>query len=793
VAFQQLYYTSCEHGVGGYAGFQFNAVSQGVGARLMREVEQLTTYELPSWDSSPADAPVNLCHVRGSARGEAIVANVVYAGADFSGRAGNYFAHALVTEDPELDFGGLLPVEMWESPIWSRTQAENTVLPAISEALPRGSLDRPAIAAFVEAQHDGPAVLARLLSAVDKALDGGRSLILWSPTSTQNAQWIAAVSYLLENARAREMSFFTYTRRPAQCRVHVIGTVPGTVTSPAALADSFRVFDMTSRTTPDVRTHPLADLLTQVGVLRAAGLWRQAATLATGTERSFDEWYPIASAAAVLLGVEPLPEAAVLLDRHTELSDDQLRPLVLTAKAARALGQLQRIEVILVNRAIAQLDRGRLPHAATPIVTTEAIELALMGCERLLRSTSALATLTVLDWAREIGIRPDPELVERCGYRVIGPALPGLRNDRRVVQVGRTYPSFARGVARFLSASEPDTAVRLLDGVAGELLDRGDLSSYPELREKLLLEDVRLGLVPPIEAWRVLVELRPPTAPPWSDKRLIAHLWPDGLQTAGEAARLLSLLDGDLRGAAVVVLLDGALQQPRRIGELGAWLDLTDRVLAHPVFAQLPSVTRRRVSAVEGLSEMLERARHLLRQRDMSWYAALDERIGRLPPDTCDLLCHYLAYLTLTVPRPWEQLTACSEAVFDAVCLQARVRLEAAKPDHHLAARSFQSFHELCRRHAPRAQPLESTVLLPTITRWSSHDLREVKTILKRQSRDLWRGQDAPPGRILHKRRPRDLARDFKGWCKRNAIADDSKARTISIPWHRRLQWRSRE
>jgi hypothetical protein len=815
VAFQQLYYTSCEHGVGGYAGFQFNAVSQGVGARLMREVEQLTTYELPSWDASPADAPVNLCHVRGSGRGEAIVANVVYAGADFSGRAGNYFAHALVAEDPELDFGGLLPVEMWESPAWSRTQADSTVLTTISAALPRGSIDRPTIAAFLEARHDAPAVLARLLSAVDKALDGGRSLILWSSTSTENAQWIAAVSYLLENARAREMSFFTYTRRPAQCRAHVIGTVPGSVTSPAALADSFRVFDMTSRTTPDVEIHPLADLLTQVGVLRAAGLWRQAATLATGTERSFDEWYPIASAAAVLLGVEPLPAAAVgaiagwlpeaalpaphvetvltvLLDRHGELSDEQLRPLVLTAKAARAFGQLQRIEVILVNRAIVQLDRGRPPHAATPIVTTEAIELAVTGCERLIRSTSASAILTVLDWAREIGIRPNPELLERCGHRVIGPALPTLRNDRRVVQVGRTFPSFARGVAGFLSASGPSTAARLLDGVAGELLDRGDLSRYPELREKLLVEDVRSGLVPPIEAWRELVELRPPTAPPWSDKHLMVRLWPDGLQTADEAARLLSLLDGDLRGSPVVVLLDGALQQPR-IDELSAWLGLTDQVLAHPVFTQLPSATKRRVRALKGLGETLERARYLLKQRDMSWYEALDERIGRLPPDTCDLLRHYLAYLTLTAPRPWEQLATCSGPVFDAVCLQARTRLGAAKPDHHLAARLFQSFHELRRSLAPRAQPLESAVLLPTITRWPSHDLREVKNILRRQSRDLWRAQVTSRRRILRERRQRNLTADFKAWCKRNAIASDSKVRTIPLPWHRDAQWRSRE
>ena len=29
MAFQQLYYTSCEHGLSGYAGYQFNAITPG--------------------------------------------------------------------------------------------------------------------------------------------------------------------------------------------------------------------------------------------------------------------------------------------------------------------------------------------------------------------------------------------------------------------------------------------------------------------------------------------------------------------------------------------------------------------------------------------------------------------------------------------------------------------------------------------------------------------------------------------------------------------------------------------
>ena len=105
------------------------------------------------------------------------------------------------------------------------------------------------------------------------------------------------------------------------------------------------------------------------------------------------------------------------------------------------------------------------------MATAEGIQLAVTSCERLLGSADAAATLTVLDWARETGLNPDPQLVERCGRDVIGPALPAMGDDRRIIRVGQAYPALARGLAAYLTASGPDTALRLLGGVAGELLD----------------------------------------------------------------------------------------------------------------------------------------------------------------------------------------------------------------------------------------------------------------------------------------------------------------------------------
>ncbi|HSR22603.1 MAG TPA: hypothetical protein VLW53_03565, partial [Candidatus Eisenbacteria bacterium] len=107
MAFQQLYYTSCENGLGGYGGYQFNAITPGVPAAVMREVEDRTVYEPPGWlladpcPDEPEAYPVAFSHGTSEATGVAITAQVVFTGTDYSGRPGNYFAHVLVTGTPE--------------------------------------------------------------------------------------------------------------------------------------------------------------------------------------------------------------------------------------------------------------------------------------------------------------------------------------------------------------------------------------------------------------------------------------------------------------------------------------------------------------------------------------------------------------------------------------------------------------------------------------------------------------------------------------------------------------------
>lgn len=130
----QLYYTSCETGLSGFAGFQFNAVTPGLPPQILREVETLTSYQPPRQvGSKPAAADIAACPVSlvYSAEPTTIVARVVFVGTDFSRRSGNYFAHALVSGDGPGPFSEVLPIELWDSPLWVAEPIDGTELPAL--------------------------------------------------------------------------------------------------------------------------------------------------------------------------------------------------------------------------------------------------------------------------------------------------------------------------------------------------------------------------------------------------------------------------------------------------------------------------------------------------------------------------------------------------------------------------------------------------------------------------------------------------------------------------------------
>ncbi|MEU5857186.1 GTPase-associated protein 1-related protein [Nocardiopsis dassonvillei] len=309
MGFAQLYYTSCEHGLSGYAGYQFNAATPGVDPRVLREVERFTVYEPPRSRERVDEHPVNLCYSP-DVGGVPVVSRVVSSGDDPSGRPGNYFAHSLVAAGPGES--GPLPAELWEADFWAEEPVGDpglSELPELSEPeIGPGPLDRPRTDAWVRGRS--AEVVARLLLAVDDAVDDSRPLVLVAD-STSVAHWVAALSHLLPPRRARLLSFATYCGDPDEALVQVVGVAPDSDT--ALWRDRFTVYDPEedppdALPEPDPRARAVADRLVRLGTRRAAVLWHRARPYASGREGALADWLPVLAAASLLDADAPARE-----------------------------------------------------------------------------------------------------------------------------------------------------------------------------------------------------------------------------------------------------------------------------------------------------------------------------------------------------------------------------------------------------------------------------------------------------------------------------------------------------
>ncbi|QUX28091.1 hypothetical protein KGD83_22915 [Nocardiopsis akebiae] len=309
MGFAQLYYTSCEHGLSGYAGYQFNAATPGVDPRVLREVERFTVYEPPRSRERVDEHPVNLCYSP-DVGGVPVVSRVVSSGDDPSGRPGNYFAHSLVAPGPEES--GPLPAELWEADFWAEGPVCDPGLSELAELsepeVGAGPLDRPRTDAWVRSR---PAeVVTRLLLAADDAVDGSRPLVLVADSASV-AHWVAALSHLLPPRRARLLSFATYCGDPDEALVQVVGVAPDSDTS--LWRTRFTVYDPEqdppdALPEPDPRARAVADRLVRLGTRRAAALWHRARPYASGREGALADWLPVLAAASLLDADAPARE-----------------------------------------------------------------------------------------------------------------------------------------------------------------------------------------------------------------------------------------------------------------------------------------------------------------------------------------------------------------------------------------------------------------------------------------------------------------------------------------------------
>ncbi|MCP2336410.1 GAP1-N2 domain-containing protein [Actinomadura rupiterrae] len=242
----QLHYTSARRGPTGRSGFQFVAETPGLPDGMRARVTPHLSYRPPpEAPLSPADDeldqfPVSLLYDR--VDGRPLLLRCRYLGRDYSGRYGNFFAHAVVAEPDELE--GVRPAELWHAALWTDAPEEGTELPEVDDLVPDEGLDPEALAAWLSDEpEDEYERLARIVDAVVNVLGRGHGRVVLVASDVEViARWIAVVSYSLPVAAASALSFVTYSADPDGAPQRLVGTTPDVWasaqrTSPAFLLD----------------------------------------------------------------------------------------------------------------------------------------------------------------------------------------------------------------------------------------------------------------------------------------------------------------------------------------------------------------------------------------------------------------------------------------------------------------------------------------------------------------------------------------------------------------------------
>ncbi|WP_017589329.1 GTPase-associated protein 1-related protein [Nocardiopsis ganjiahuensis] len=727
----QLYYTSCEHGLSGHSGYQFNAATPGVDPRVLREVERFTVYEPPR-SLAAEDVglhPVNLCYSPDLV-GHPVLSRVVSSGDDPSGRPGNYFAHSLLLgANDSWDDGGPLPAELWGGGFWASAPVTATDLPGLD--LPPGPLDRRRTGSWLRAHRkDLP---EQLLVAVDDAIDDGLPVLLLADDDVA-AHWLAALSHLLPPQRARAMSFATYSGNPEDTLVHVVAVPPHTDTR--MLRSRFAVFDLAEdreggpRTVrqhtarhqpaepPSPDTAAVVSLVLRTGVEGTPALWSAARPYASGAERSLADWRPVLAAASLaddsarttdpdLRAVRAWLSGAAswlrpaqtrdllgrLLDADTDtLHEDELVDLQGVAHSVGSDGLTERLEGVMVRRSLDRIAAGAQAPPVSPMRSELVRDAARDRVSGLLdgslgRVPSPDRAVELLRWARSGGLVLPAVALARYGRDTVAGHLaaipPGASPAPGLVRLLHENDALRRGAAAELAGLPRPVLAELAAGPVGALFVEDRDSSTAVLRELRMLAS---GDSDPLCLLRGVVALRqegrvseaPGLADHDLDEDLLTEVWgPD--RRPGTVPAVLGLVgEHTLVSPGVGRWVAETLRAAPNKDEDGEWRRALHELARHRIGRQLPEDARGLVGAWERVSAALAR---LDRSRGA-------EAPSLLPEVARSVLAHRGTAVTVVGLRGladrllrWHPahaaaaLSGCAEEVFVAYCRAARGRL----------------------------------------------------------------------------------------------------------------------
>ncbi|WP_369777601.1 GTPase-associated protein 1-related protein [Streptomyces sp. R33] len=458
----QMHYTSAPPGPDG-SGFRFTAVSPGVPASLLREAEQLIGYEPPR-DAPPRPSADQLgafpqaLSLNVLADGSRLLARSVYTGADYSGRWGNFHAHAVhlpQPADPDRPAEWPLPITSWGSRQWAAdSPPAGAPVPPLASVPAPGPLDVGALTAFVAAR--GP-WLARFFADVRRLVEdpAAPQLVLVEQDSEAVAWWILLACSVLPHRRGQWLTFTTYTRRPQLARQQIIGVVPEDGQSLAGQEHRYRVYDAARAAAPAPDPDPWAQTAALIWRAQRQDLFADVRRLPGGRSGPYEAGPLAALALAAGIGLDSAGRTAAAdwAAGHREALDGARLHALARALGGPA-GDRGPEEAAASGRLLTALAGWAPPAVSEPLV-----ELALAGA---VRSGGAVPPAGVLGEAARARLAAElgPELRAALTDPERGPAdRAGLLRVAAELGVGIAdlLPDVAGQLARALIA-DPERA-----------------------------------------------------------------------------------------------------------------------------------------------------------------------------------------------------------------------------------------------------------------------------------------------------------------------------------------------
>jgi hypothetical protein len=215
----QTHYTSSRMGHSGHAGFGFHSISADVDPGDLQQIGPLGELTLPRDMDLAADqaqlvenAPI-LLRFRLLESGRWVLIRSRYLGTDYSGRSGNFFAHALIGVPDELRHW---PVDYVGWSGWHERLEHDDGQPSppleqvsLDRLVPPAELELKALARFIDGDRRRTELLTQMIRAAFLRAETDRAILIRDP-GDQGIKWIACIQKAFPRQSSLHLSFCTY-------------------------------------------------------------------------------------------------------------------------------------------------------------------------------------------------------------------------------------------------------------------------------------------------------------------------------------------------------------------------------------------------------------------------------------------------------------------------------------------------------------------------------------------------------------------------------------------------------